>query len=183
MGVAGRLAVVGAIVVLSACGGGGEDKADEPDCPTTTGPLPTATTTIDPRCVVRGTEKSGEATGQEWKGTIDGTGVNNPEGATCPNPAVIFSGDFTMTVAPDGNATMTGLWVDSSPCGGGRTYRYPFTLQGKKTDSRVSFAPAGEIIWPLNMDITGHTAVGVIDDDPSPMYHITVTFNGQCLNC
>ena len=117
-------------------------------------------------------------TGEVWEGTIDGTGVNNPESPACPNPAVTYSGDFTMTIAPDGNATLTGTQKNPSTCGGGG-YSASFTLQGKKTDSRVSFPPAREFIWTLDLDISGSTALGVIDEVQG-MYHYTITYRATC---
>jgi hypothetical protein len=100
---AGRFAVLAAVTLLAACGGGGEDNADEPDCPTTTTAVqPSAmTTTIDPRCVQRATETSDEATGQVWKGTISTT-------ESGPGMTGTTEGAFTATVGPDGVVSGSG---------------------------------------------------------------------------
>jgi hypothetical protein len=109
-----RVAGFAVVAFLSACGGGRDENADKPDCPTTTAAQPTSTT--DPRCVQIATETSDETAGQHWKGTIGGTGVNIPEGPGCPNPATAYGGDFTMEVARAGNATLTGRLITTS-CG------------------------------------------------------------------
>jgi hypothetical protein len=88
--------------VLAACSG--EDETDKADCPTSTPGQPTATTTVDPRCVVRATETSptgDEAATQTWKGTI-----NTTEGG--PGMSGTTAGTFSVTVGPDGAVSGSG---------------------------------------------------------------------------
>ena len=99
-----RLAVVVVVTFLTGCGGGAREGAAEPDCPSTTGPRPTATTTVDPRCVERATETGSDgeqAATQTWKGTI-----NTTEGG--PGMSGTTEGTFSVTVAPDGAVSGSG---------------------------------------------------------------------------
>jgi hypothetical protein len=174
-------AVLLVVVLLAGCGGRDKDDASKPDCPTTTTSQQPGvmTTTVDPRCVQRGTETSDEATGQVWKGTIDGTGDNIPDAPKCPNPASVYTGDFSMTVAPDGNATLTGHLVTAS-CG--TSIDTPFNRSGKKTGSRISFPPNEAFPWPLDIEISGGTAVGS-NHESVPTFDWTMTYRANCQNC
>ena len=131
-----RLAVVVVVTFLTGCGGGAREGAAEPDCPSTTGPRPTATTTVDPRCVERATETSGEdeATDQVWKGTVHQVwnAVSCKSEATSPAEFTISGPDgrFQMTisfteVASDCPVSTAQLW-GSGP------------LTGQLTEDRLS---------------------------------------------
>jgi hypothetical protein len=176
------LAVLPVVALLAGCGGRDKDDADKPDCPTTTtSQQPGApTTTVDPRCVQRATETSGDkATSQEWKGTIDGTGVNIPDAPKCPNPASVYRGDFTMTVLPDGKATLIGHMVTTS-CG--ESIDTPFNRSGVKSGSRISFPPIEAFPWPLDLEISGGMAVGS-NHLSIPTFDWTMTYRANCQNC
>lgn len=102
-----RFAALLPLLFAGACGGGPANEADEPDCPTHTpgAPLPTATTTVDPRCVERATERGGnddQAAQQVWKGTVHQvyksfctSEATSPAELTVSGP----DGRFEMTVA------------------------------------------------------------------------------------
>jgi hypothetical protein len=175
-----RFAVLVVVTLLAGCGAAHKDAA-EPTCPTTTAqqPAATVTTTVDPSCVVRATETSDEVTGQVWKGTIGGTGVNIPESPKCPNPATTYSGDFSMTVTADENATLIGHMVTTS-CG--KSIDTPFNRSGRKAGSRISFPPFEAFPWPLDLEINGSTATGS-NEESIPTHHWTMTYTANCQNC
>ena len=93
------------VLLLAACGGS-EDKSGEPDCPTYTPgqPPPTVTTTVDPRCVGRATERTtptDDAAGLAWQGTI-----HTDEGG--PGMTGTTDGTFSVNIAPDGALSGSG---------------------------------------------------------------------------
>jgi hypothetical protein len=121
--------------------------------------------------------------GQTWKGTLNGTGVNSGQpGVVCPDPSA-HSGDFTMTVKPDGKATLTGHMVNTSVCVGGFTTEVDFTMGGKKTRSQISFAPVATFPWPLDLRIRGDRASGTVTANPGPFYTVTLDFTATCEKC
>jgi hypothetical protein len=115
-----------------------------------------------------------------WNGTLNGTGVN--DSPVCRDVTTI-NGPFSMTVKPDGNATMNIHWAITGVCQGATASgEFDFTLEGKKTRSQISFAPAADFPWPLNLRVRGDHASGSITVD-YPQYHVTVNFDADCQNC
>jgi hypothetical protein len=103
MGVAPRVAVLVVAMVLAACGGG-EEKADEPNCPSYTPGQQAPTQTVDPRCVESATEiasERNEPVPQTWAGTLETT-----EGG--PGMTGTTDGTFTALVSTDGAITGSG---------------------------------------------------------------------------
>lgn len=126
---------------------------------------------------------AGEITcGQTWKGTLEGTGENRGV-ATCPDPSS-HSGDFTMTVKPDGKATMTGHLVNTGVCGAGRT-EGDFTLEGKQTRSTISFPSAATLPFNVDLRVRGDRASGSVTGNPGGggIYFVTLNFTAECQNC
>jgi hypothetical protein len=121
--------------------------------------------------------------GQAWKGTLDGTGENRGIPA-CPDPSS-HTGDFTMAVKPDGKATLSGHMTNTSVCVGGFTTEADFTLEGKKTHSAISFAPAATFPFEVNLRVTGDRASGTSTANPGNdgVYFVTLNFTADCLNC
>ena len=179
--VAGMLFLLLLTLLLTACRGASKEESDKPDCPSTPpgAASATVTTSVDPRCVQRATETSHGAADQMWKGTIGGSGVNIPESPSCPNPATVYSGDFTMTVTPDGNATLTGHMVTTS-CG--QSIDTPFNRSGRKTGSRISFPPIETFPWQLDLEISGGSAAGS-NQESIPTHRWTMTYRATCQNC
>jgi len=64
--------------------------------------------------------------------------MNDPyDDPGCPNPAARYSGDWTVRVAPDDSATLTGNWVNTA-CDG-QIERSPFSVAGRKTGQHIVF--------------------------------------------
>jgi hypothetical protein len=121
--------------------------------------------------------------GQAWKGTLDGTGVNTGQpGVLCPDPSA-HSGNFSMTVRPDGKATLTGHMVNTSVCVGGFTTEVDFTLEGKKTGSTITFAPVATFPFEVNLRVRGDRASGTSTTSPGDFYTVTVNLAATCQNC
>lgn len=118
--------------------------------------------------------------GQAWKGTLNGTGVN--DSPVCRDVTTI-SGPFSMTVMPGGKATARLHWAITGVCqGASASGEFDFTLEGKKTRSTISFAPVADFPWPLNLRVRGDQASGSITVD-YPQYHVIVNFTARCENC
>jgi hypothetical protein len=122
--------------------------------------------------------------GEVWEGTISGTGVNHdlPE---CPDPSS-HSGDFTVTVKPDGKATLTGHMVNTSVCVGGFTTETDFTVEGQKTRSAISFAPgAFPFDKKVDLRIRGDRASGTIATDPAgaTAFVVNLDLTAECQSC
>jgi hypothetical protein len=118
--------------------------------------------------------------GQAWKGTLNGTGVN--DSPACRDVTTI-SGPFSMTVRPDGKATANIHWAITGVCQGATASgEFDFALEGKRTRSEISFAPVGDFPWPLNLRVRGDHASGSIQID-YPQYHVNVHFTADCQNC
>jgi hypothetical protein len=120
--------------------------------------------------------------GQAWKGTLNGTGENRGV-ATCPDPSS-HNGTFTMTVRPDGKATLTGHIVNTGVCAAGRT-EGDFTMEGKKTRSQIALVGAPNFPFPVDLRIRGDRASGSVTANPGGdgVYFVTLHFTADCQNC
>jgi len=118
-----------------------------------------------------------------WNGTLNGTGVNQGIPA-CPDPSA-HNGTFTMTVKPDGTATLTGHIVNTSVCVGGFTTEADFALEGRRTRSAITFAPVPTFPFPVDLRIRGDRASGTSTANPGGdgIYIVTLDLTAECQNC
>lgn len=147
-----------ALLVAAGCGGG-RDQASGPDCPTSTPGQPPATTTLDPRCVERATEREADgdqAAGRVWQGTI-----TTAEGG--PGFTGTTNGTFSVNVAPGGEVSGSG--ASHSTYSGAPPVDSRITVTGRRHDDSfrltLSHDPGTRI--DVTARITGMTAEGGID--------------------
>ncbi|XTP35150.1 hypothetical protein ACORG1_02475 [Mycobacterium sp. TJFP1] len=117
----GRGIVLVALLVAAGCGGGNDEPADEPDCPSVTSLPPGTTPTTDPRCVERATERetSGPATAaQEQRSTWTGSFHLESTGHDCTSS---YDGDARVEVEPGGAANGSVSADGSYSCTGAPT--------------------------------------------------------------
>ena len=179
MGGARRLCIL--LVVLFAAGGcgNGHDDAAQTDCPTPAPGQPTASTTADPRCVVRATERDdvdSPTAGRTWKGVITTT-----EGG--PGFTGTTNGTFSVNVAPDG--AVTGSGASHSTYSGAPPIDSRITVTGRRDGDSFKLALAHdpgtriEVVAP----ITGTTASGAIDLTGEMSTYSRGTVQLECQDC
>jgi hypothetical protein len=179
MGGARRLCIL--LVVLFAAGGCGigHDDAAQTNCPSPTPGQPTSSTPVDPRCVVRATEREdvdSPMAGRAWKGVITTT-----EGG--PGFSGTTHGTFSVSVALDG--AVTGSGTSHSTYSGAAPIDSRITVTGRRDGGSFTLALAHdpgtriEVVAP----ITGKTASGAIDLTGEMGTYSRGTVQLECEDC
>ena len=121
--------------------------------------------------------------GEVWEGTFNGTGVNQGIPG-CPDPSS-HSGNFTIAVADDDTATLTGHIVNTSVCVGGFTTEADFTAEGQKTRTGFSFPPSAAFPFPVDLRIRSDQASGTSTANPGGdgIYIVTLNLAAKCRTC
>ncbi|MDN4519190.1 MULTISPECIES: hypothetical protein [Mycolicibacterium] len=179
----GRGIVLVALLVAAGCGGGNDEAADEPDCPSVTSLPPGTTPTTDPRCVERATERetSGPATAaQEQRSTWTGSFHLESTGHDCTSS---YDGDARVEVEPGGAANGFVSADGSYSCAGAPTITetHSAPLKGMFTGDAFRLTAQGELGLATTCFLSEVT-VPVEGDFASTAYTYTAP-SGDVYNC
>lgn len=122
---------------------------------------------------------SGEQLPECWEGTV--TGVSIEHAGPCRFP---FSGEVTIVVAGDGEATLSATSTSSGTCRGVFASKSePFEMSGTRTSTGFQFPGPFPGMGTLAIATAENHGSGTSTGFVGPTYEVTLDFDVECTSC